>query len=331
MQSIIVDKNEAGQRFDKYLKRYFKNAEPSLLYKMLRKKNIVLNKSKASGNEILYAGDEINTFFSDETFQKFTGKNTDGTLAGLIDTKFYLDAFNALDNIEIIYEDNDFVFMSKPVGVVSQTDENNKYSINEWLIGYLINKGETPDFNSFKPSCSNRIDRNTSGLIMAAKSYSGSRYLSDCIRNHKLQKYYLALVHGKVSGDSILKGYLVKDHKNNKVKILNSGKDNDYIHTEYETLASSEEYSLLKVKLVTGKSHQIRAHLSSVGHPLIGDIKYGGDIICIDNIEYNYQLLHAAKVVFPSEPDSDIALNGKEIICPPPSIYTYFWNVDIKM
>lgn len=98
--------------------------------------------------------------------------------------------------------------MNKPVGVLSQTDENNKYSINEWLIGFLINKGEIPDFNSFKPSCSNRIDRNTSGLILAAKTYAGSRYLSDCIKGHSLEKYYLAVVHGHVKEGGILKGYL---------------------------------------------------------------------------------------------------------------------------
>lgn len=331
MQTIIVDKSEAGQRFDKYLKRYFKNAQPSLLYKMLRKKNIVLNKTKATGNELLQADDVINTYFSDETFLLFTGKSSaENESNDDVDLSLYTEAYKKLGGIDIVYEDNDFVFMNKPVGVLSQTDENNKYSINEWLIGFLINKGETPDFNSFKPSCSNRIDRNTSGLILAAKTYAGSRYLSDCIKGHSLEKYYLAVVHGHVKKGGILKGYLKKDHTNNKVKIQNIGKDTDFIHTEYRVISGNDKYTLLEVKLITGKSHQIRAHLSSIGHPLVGDVKYGGKVLRFDNREYNYQLLHAFRVVFPKDEKDENLLRGKIIECPAPQIFKDLCDVDIK-
>lgn len=331
MQTIIVDKSEAGQRFDKYLKRYFKNAQPSLLYKMLRKKNIVLNKTKATGNELLQADDVINTYFSDETFLLFTGKSSvENESNNDVDLSLYTEAYKKLGGIDIVYEDTDFVFMNKPVGVLSQTDENNKYSINEWLIGFLINEGEIPDFSSFKPSCSNRIDRNTSGLILAAKTYAGSRYLSDCIKGHSLEKYYLAVVHGRVKEDGILKGYLKKDHTNNKVKIQNSGKDTDFIHTEYRVISGNDKYTLLEVKLITGKSHQIRAHLSSIGHPLVGDVKYGGKIIRFDNREYNYQLLHAFRVVFPKDEKDKNLLRGKIIECPAPQIFKDLCDVDIK-
>lgn len=331
MQTIIVDKSEAGQRFDKYLKRYFKNAQPSLLYKMLRKKNIVLNKTKATGNELLQADDVINTYFSDETFLLFTGKSSaENESNDDVDLSLYTEAYKKLGGIDIVYEDTDFVFMNKPVGVLSQTDENNKYSINEWLIGFLINKGENPDFNSFKPSCSNRIDRNTSGLILAAKTYAGSRYLSDCIKGHSLEKYYLAAVHGHVKEGGILKGYLKKDHTNNKVKIQNSGKDTDFIHTEYRVILGNDKYTLLEVKLITGKSHQIRAHLSSIGHPLVGDVKYGGKVLRFDNREYNYQLLHAFRVVFPKDEKDENLLRGKIIECPAPQIFKDLCDVDIK-
>lgn len=331
MQTIIVDKSEAGQRFDKYLKRYFKNAQPSLLYKMLRKKNIVLNKTKATGNELLQADDVINTYFSDETFLLFTGKSSaENESNDDVDLSLYTEAYKKLGGIDIVYEDNDFVFMNKPVGVLSQTDENNKYSINEWLIGFLINKGEIPDFNSFKPSCSNRIDRNTSGLILAAKTYAGSRYLSDCIKGHSLEKYYLAVVHGHVKKGGILKGYLKKDHTNNKVKIQNIGKDTDFIHTEYRVISGNDKYTLLEVKLITGKSHQIRAHLSSIGHPLVGDVKYGGKVLRFDNREYNYQLLHAFRVVFPKDEKDENLLRGKIIECPAPQIFKDLCDVDIK-
>lgn len=329
MQTITIKDNEAGQRLDKYLKRYFKYAEPSLLYKMLRKKNIVLNKNKVNGTEILNAGDIINTFFSDETFAKFTGELVDSYTSNNtnIDTTLFEKAYSTLKNIDVLYEDSDFVFMSKPVGVVSQIDENNCYSINEWLIGYLLSKDEV-DFKSFKPSISNRIDRNTSGIIMAAKSYAGSRFLSDSIREHRLEKYYIALCHGRVEGQVSLVGYLKKDHNTNKVTIKRSGKDSDYIQTEYKAIYSSDKYSLLKVKLITGKSHQIRAHLSSIGHPLVGDLKYGGRELMISDAKINYQLLHAYEVVFPDESDH---LAGKHIICPLPDIYKKICDVDINI
>ena len=300
MQVITVEASEQGQRLDKFLKRYFKEASSGFIYKMLRKKNITLNKQKADGTEILNAGDCVYTFFSDETFSKLKGN------AEIDD--IFIKAFNELKGISVIFENNDLIFLNKPIDVLSQTDEHTNISVNEWLIGYLYNKGYELDLNRYKPSCVNRLDRNTSGILMAAKTYAGSRFLTDCIKNHRLNKYYTAVCQGIIKDKGVLKGKLVKDDKKNKSSINNKS-DGVFVHTEYEPLYYSDDYTVVWVKLVTGKSHQIRAHMSSIGHPLAGDYKYGGK--SYGNIKH--QLLHSTKLVFPVLENDIFGMSGKTI------------------
>lgn len=322
MQSITANKNDAGQRLDKFLAKYLNQAPKSFLYKMLRKKNITLNGKKASGNEILALGDEIKLFFSDDTITKFQGK----------ETKEY--PFTELD---IVYEDSDLIFLNKPVGMLSQKAEDSTPSMVEYLIGYLLKSGSLNKeaLSRFKPSVCNRLDRNTSGLIVAGKSLQGLQFLSGLLKDRTLGKYYYALVKGVVKKKAHIKGVLVKNAAANRVYIeLNKDvkyMNEQYIETSYEPIASSAHVTLLKVKLITGKTHQIRAHLSSIGHPIVGDYKYG-DSRTNEFYKKKYgltsQLLHAHTLIFPDKhiPESFSYLSGKKYTANVPELFSTILN-----
>lgn len=300
MKEFIIKPNEANQRFDKYLKKLLPNATGGFLYKMLRKKNITCNGAKATGNEILSQGDVVKIFLSDETFEKFSKdpqvlKNEYEDLKKL-----------TLSGLKVVYEDEDILVVNKPANMLSQKAEPKDISANERILGYLIGKGELDfeTFSTFKPSICNRLDRNTTGLLLAGKSLQGLQHLSESLKNRDVQKFYRAVVCGKVEENAFLKGYLWKDEAKNQVIISTKQTKDDasYIETSYEVLKSTEEYSILEIHLITGKTHQIRAHLSSIGHPIIGDLKYGRKEA---NEKYkklyhvNHQLLHAYRVEFP--------------------------------
>ncbi len=324
MQQITIGPNEAGQRLDKFLHKYLPNAGTSFLYKMLRKKNITLNGKKAEGKETLTEGDIVRCFFADETFQKFSGK----ALAEE-NTAQYTEAYQKLTGIEVLYEDDNILALNKPAGILTQKAKDADLSLNEWLIGYLLHTGSlnSSQLNTFKPSVCNRLDRNTSGLVLCGKSLKGSQYLSRIIKDHSLRKFYYTICEGTLSEDFLLEGYLTKDAKTNTVRISTqkeSGEhEADYIKTAFHPLAtgscdgqgqSSDFYaSLLGVELFTGKTHQIRAHLSSIGHPILGDGKYGGKA----HFLLKYQLLHAHHVIFPESPDFP-ELSGRQIVAPCP-------------
>lgn len=320
----IVDRDE-GQRLDKYLMKLLPNATASFLYKMLRKKNITLNKKKASGSEKLLTGDVIQIFFADETLEKFMGHQKK------ICNRFHPKA------VEIVYEDSDYLFLNKPVGMLSQKAGPNDYSINEWIIDYLLETEqiEAKDLYSFRPSICNRLDRNTSGLILAAKSLKGAQFLSEQLARRTVEKYYLTIVKGVLDKPLSLKGYLWKDEKKNKVKIVNSpieaaSRDAYYpIETAYTPLYHTDAFTVLKVHLITGKSHQIRAHLASIGHPILGDSKYSGNHRTekiLDKYVLKYQLLHAYQITFPQQDTESIddyraSVCGKTFYAPPPKLF----------
>lgn len=318
MQQITIGPNEAGQRLDKFLHKYLPNAGTSFLYKMLRKKNITLNGKKAEGKEALTEGDIIRCFFAEETFAKFAGKEITSE-----DTTSYSDAYARLKGIEVVYEDDNILALNKPSGVLTQKAKDTDLSLNEWMIGYLLhtNKLTASQLMTFKPSVCNRLDRNTSGLVLCGKSLRGSQYLSRIIKDHSLRKFYYTICDGTISEELLLEGYLSKNHKTNKVQITleQTDADSEYIKTVFSPLAGGSDKNgriaatLLGVELFTGKTHQIRAHLSSIGHAILGDQKYGGKA-CFG---LKYQLLHAHHVIFPASEEFP-ELSGKRIVAPCP-------------
>lgn len=292
MKLIIVHKQEEGQRLVKLLGAYLKEAPNSFFYKMLRKKNITLNGKKADGTEKLKCGDEIRLFLSDETYEKFAGKVQPKE-------KFPMAKLN------IVYEDSNVIFINKPAGMLSQKSVPSDVSLNEYLLGYLEKSGQwkQEESKAFRPSVCNRLDRNTSGLVICGKSMAGLQQMAALLKDRSLHKYYLCLVKGVMTESQHLEGYLLKDENSNQVKIFQKETEGAaHIITEYEPLYTDGEATLLKVTLVTGKSHQIRAHLSSIGHPIIGDPKYGDrkvNAFFRETHGIKNQMLHAWKLTFP--------------------------------
>ncbi|MCR5654918.1 MAG: RluA family pseudouridine synthase [Lachnospiraceae bacterium] len=313
MKEFVISKNEAGQRFDKYIAKRLPHATTGFIYKMLRKKNFVVNAKKADGKEILKTGDVIRFYLSDETYEKFA--KTEGSSSASKE-------LSLPDDLNVIYEDDDILIFSKPAGMLSQKASQDDVSLNEYLISYLVKEGKITkeELETFRPSVCNRLDRNTSGLILCGKSLSGSQYLSRIIKDHSLEKYYRTIVLGRLTEHILLEGYMTKDEAANKVSLSRTRpKEGEaaYLKTEVwpERFAMfhGQEYTLCKVKIYTGKSHQIRAQLADRGFPLAGDGKYMGkrkDPLS-EEIKNRYQILHAYRVVFPN----DDRYRGMEVVC----------------
>lgn len=330
-QTTITDR-EAGQRLDKYLHRILPNAASGFLYKMLRKKNITLNGKKADGSEKIAVGDRVSVYFSEDTLARFMGQAQMGRAQSLMQKESaYRAAFQSLSPIRVLYENDHILLADKPAGVLSQKSSENDLSLNEWLIGYLLESGFTvkEELALFKPSVCNRLDRNTSGIVLCAKSLKGAQMLGALLKERTLHKYYQLYVKGRMEEEKLIEGYLIKDERHNKVSVSlkpPDGKDSDSakIKTKYRPLRTESDKTLLEVELITGKSHQIRAHLSGIGHPLLGDYKYG-DRAWNETYRQKYgvksQLLHAYKVVFPSLEPPFADVSGRTFLCELPEIF----------
>ncbi|MEJ8792603.1 RluA family pseudouridine synthase [Blautia sp. ICN-22010] len=313
MRELTVKAGESGQRLDKYLAKYLKEASKSFLYKMLRKKNITLNGRKADGSEKLQAEDCVRLFLAEETLEKFMGTQTEAHTCSL----------------DVIYEDDHVLFINKPVGMLSQKADKKDISLVEYLTGYLLEKGALTreDLLTFHPSVCNRLDRNTSGIVAAGKTMAGLQTLSGAFKDRSLHKYYLALAAGSVEHPSYIKGYLWKNERTNKVTVTREPKKDALpIETRMRPLSYSGtgDCTLLEVELLTGRTHQIRSHLASIGHPIIGDAKYGSREV---NEAYRKkyrvtsQLLHAWRIEMPSFEGELSYLSGLKLTAELPALF----------
>ncbi len=269
MQQRTICPNDANQRLTKYILRVLPKATTGFVYKMLRKKNITLNGKRAEGNETIHVGDIVTFFLSDDTFSKFAG-----------DTANALDTFakHATPKEHILYEDKHLIAAYKPVGLLSQKDAADSESANEQLLQYLLENGQitTESIRSFKPSICNRLDRNTAGLLLFAKTLAGQQAVARCLRERLVDKYYYALVLGEMKTAVEDRSYLTKNQLTNLVTVTDRpiSDDSKAIHTYICPVAWSDGLTLVQICLYTGKSHQIRGVLQHLGHPILGDPKY---------------------------------------------------------
>lgn len=303
MREIVIEKNEAGQRLDKFLAKYMNEASKSFFYKMMRKKNITLNGKKCEGNEKLAEGDVVKLFLAEDTIEKFSSVQ--------------VQEVKKVD-LDILYEDDEIILVNKPAGMLSQKAKETDESLVEYLIDYLLGSGKLTEsgLRAFRPSVCNRLDRNTSGLVAAGVSLAGLQGMNRIFKDRSIHKYYQCLVKGEVKEKQLITGFLKKDEASNKVEIHSKQTaDSVPIMTEYVPLKSNGKVTLLQVTLITGRSHQIRAHLASIGHPILGDFKYG-DRRVNERVRSNYkitsQMLHSFRLVMPEDLPAPLHYLGKK-------------------
>lgn len=285
MKSFIISENDGGQRVDKFILKTFPKLPKSLMFKEIRKKNIKVNKKRTEPSAVLNSDDLIELYLKDDVLEERV--------------KHY-DFTNASKNINIIYEDKNIILVDKKVGVLCHPDGKEYVdTLIARVKRYLYDKGEwnPEDSSTFTPSLANRIDRNTGGIVIAAKNAQALRILNEKIKSREIEKYYLTVVHGKMEKKTdTLTGYLTKDERKNKVTVSKKESDNSKkIVTKYTVLDYYDDKSLLEIDLKTGRTHQIRAHLASIGHPLLNDGKYGKEQGRYRQALYSYKLIFNIK------------------------------------
>ena len=311
MKEIIIGTNEAGQRIDKFLRKLWPQSTLGQIYKFLRTKKIKVNGKKVPPSYLLIMGDKLEIYSANQ--EEASPRKV--TIAP-----------ESASQLAVVYEDNNLLLVNKPAGIlVHPASPQDRHTLIQQVLAYLYQKGEySPEKElTFTPAACNRLDRNTSGLVIIAKNFPSLQILNEMIRLGKIDKYYQGLVKGQIHKKGEIKGYLLKDRQENKVDISSIKKEGaKEIHTVYRPLDANSQYTLLEIQLITGRTHQIRAHLASLHHPLIGDSKYGSKKIndyFWQNFKLKHQFLHAYKLVFTVAPTPLEYLKDKVFMAPLPA------------
>ena len=294
MKSFTINKNDANQRLDKFITKSIPALPPALLYRYIRLKRIKVNGKRSGIAYKLQTGDNVEMYINDEFFVKDENR---------------FDFLDAPHELNILYEDDNIMLLDKSVGLLSHPDEN---EFTDTLITrikrYLHDKGvyNPADEASFAPALVNRIDRNTGGIVIAAKTAEALRILNEKMKNREIHKLYLCVVRGAMpQNKDLLEGWLKKDEENNKVMIYSTEQTGSKaIKTKYKVVAVAAGLSLVEVELLTGRKHQIRAHFAYIGLPLLGDSKYGKISNKSSPPGYNKQFLYSYKLLFDFSTDA---------------------------
>lgn len=320
MKEIVITQNEAGQRLDKFLRKYLKTMSLGNIYKAIRKKDIKVNNLKSSEKYILNEGDILTFYF--DTGEEEKAKEDKKILDKIINIEYDFD---------IEYEDDSILVARKAKGVLTHPDEGNEITLTCQVVAYLFDKGvyDPKKEKTFSPSPCNRLDKNTEGLVIFAKTYDALRGINEAIRNGNIKKYYMTLTVGKPK-EGRHKGYLQKDRRANKVRVFNHEvKNSKEIITDISIIDTIGQYSQVEVDLITGKSHQIRAHLAHLCAPIVGDTKYGDKKInsfFMNKYGIESQMLVAYKLVFKNCTEGIKHLEGKTISMNLPSYFKKIKN-----
>lgn len=301
-REVTISKNDAGQRLDKFLTKTYPNLPQAILYKCIRQKDVKRNGKRCQISEKLCEGDVLSLYWQEEFFQQEEREE---------------DFLKAPSALSIVYEDENIMLLDKKPGLIVHPDEHYHFdSLIARVQHYLYDKGEydPKNENAFAPALINRIDRNTQGIVMAAKNAETLRVMNQKVKDRELRKLYLCIVCGSLKEkESVLTGYLEKNEAQNRVYISQKPNENTKtIRTKYKVLQERGGFSLVEVELLTGRTHQIRAHFASIGHPLLGDGKYGKNTIN-KKMGFPYQALCSYKLEFTFASDAGQLnyLNGK--------------------
>lgn len=311
MRKVIIDQNSANQRIDKFLIKYLPNAPKNFVYKMIRKKDVKVNGVKVNENYILKLNDELSMFLYDDKFKEYAGKK---------------DIYDLKPTFDVVFEDENILVVNKPIGLLVHEDQNESiHTLSNEVLSYLKNKGEYNDSleNTFVPGPVHRIDRNTSGIVIFGKTLMALQNLNEMMKlRHCIEKTYLTIVKGEILKDQELIGYVKKDEKLGKMKIVSKNDPEGLkMHTLIHPIMHNKDYTLLEVSIITGRTHQIRIHMASIGHPVIGDSKYGDfefNKLVKKQFHLNHQYLHAHKIKFIKPIGGLKYLQDVEILAPLP-------------